>query len=376
METEEKRTSTIPHKDREKIIVRTSILGIVVNLLLSLFKAIIGILSNSVAITTDALNNLTDALSSIVTIIGVKLAGKKPDKNHPLGYGRIEYLSTLIISAIILGAGVKAILDSVDKIIMPEAADYSTPTLIILAVAVFVKLFLGTYFKVVGKKVNSSSLTASGIDALYDALLTLSVLASALIYMVWEVSLEAYVGILIGAFIIKNGVEILKDTLDDLLGKRSDKDLVEAIKSTICDEPQVLGVYDLLLHSYGPDRLIGSAHVEVPSTITADEIDRLERRICETVQIKHGIILSAVGIYAKHEEDEEIYDKVSDLVFSHPGVLQIHGFSLDRKYNILNMDIVMDIEYDDRETEFERIKEDIAKAYPDYTLRVIMDIDA
>ena len=205
---------------REKTIVRTSIVGIVTNVLLVGFKAFVGLMSNSIAIILDAVNNLSDALSSVVTIIGAKLGAKQPDKKHPLGYGRIEYLSSMIVAALVLYAGITSLVESIKKIIHPEAADYSTVTLVIISVAIAVKLILGLYVKKQGKKVNSGALVASGSDALFDAILSASVLASAIVYLIWGISLEAYVGVIIAGFIVKAGVEMMIETLNDIIGKR------------------------------------------------------------------------------------------------------------------------------------------------------------
>ena len=188
--------------NREKAIVRTSIVGILTNLLLVGFKATVGLISNSIAIILDAVNNLSDALSSVVTIIGAKLGAKQPDKKHPLGYGRIEYLSSMIVAALVLYAGITSLVESVKKIIHPETAEYSTVTLVIISVAIAVKLILGLYVKKQGEKVNSGALSASGSDALFDAILSGSVLASAIVYLIWGVSLEAYVGVVLADFII------------------------------------------------------------------------------------------------------------------------------------------------------------------------------
>ena len=195
--------------NREKTIVKTSIIGIVTNLLLVGFKAFVGLVSNSIAVILDAVNNLSDALSSVITIIGAKLGAKQPDKKHPLGYGRIEYLSSMVVASLVIYAGITSLVESVKKIISPEAADYSTVSLVIISVAIFVKLILGMYVRNQGKKVNSGALTASGSDALFDAILSTSVLASAIIFLIWNVSLEAYVGVVIAGFIIKAGIEIL-----------------------------------------------------------------------------------------------------------------------------------------------------------------------
>ena len=270
-------------ENRDRVIVRTSVIGILANLFLAAFKAAVGLLSHSIAVVLDAVNNLSDALSSVITIIGTKLAGKKPDKKHPLGYGRIEYLSALIVSAFVLYAGITALVESVKKIIHPEAADYSAAGLVIIASAVIVKLLLGRYVKATGEKVNSGALIASGSDAVSDAALSLSVFISAVIFMVTGFSLEAYVGVVIAVFIIRAGLEMMMETLDDILGKRADRELVKAVKKTVISVPGVRGAYDLFIHNYGPEQQVASIHVEVPDTMTADEIDEMERRIAYEV---------------------------------------------------------------------------------------------
>ena len=196
--------------NREKVVIKTSIISIISNIILAGFKAFVGLLANSIAIISDAVNNLSDALSSIITIVGTKLAGKAPDKKHPYGYGRIEYMTSMIVSAIVLYAGITAFVESVKKIIHPEVADYNAMTLVILIAGIIVKFILGIYVKRKGKEVNSNSLVASGSDAFNDAILSISVLASAIIYMLFSLSLEAYVGILIAIFIIKAVFELIK----------------------------------------------------------------------------------------------------------------------------------------------------------------------
>ena len=199
--------------NREKIIVRTSVIGIVANAFLAAFKAVVGIISNSIAIVLDAVNNISDALSSLITIIGTKLAAKEPDKNHPFGYGRIEYLSAMIISLIVFYAGITSFIESVKKIIHPETPEYTTTSLIIVAVAVLVKILLGRYVQSVGNRVNSDSLVNSGKDALLDSIISASTLLAAAIYLIFGISLEAWLGAIISLIIIKSGYEMLKDTI-------------------------------------------------------------------------------------------------------------------------------------------------------------------
>ena len=369
---------TAPAAQRDRIIVRTSILGIGANILLAAFKAAVGLLANSIAVVLDAANNLSDALSSVVTIIGTKLAGRKPDKKHPLGHGRIEYLSTMIVSALVLYAGITSLVESIKKIIHPETPDYSVVTLVVLAAAVVVKLVLGQFVKRQGKRANSASLAASGSDALFDAILSLSVLVSALIFVFWHVSLEAYVGVLISAFIIKSGVEMLLDTLDEILGKRVDRDFLAQVRRTVCEDPDVRGAFDLILHSYGPDRYVGSVHVEVPDTMTAAEIDAMARRVAENVYQKHGILMTGVGIYSFNTTDDAVENlrrEVARIVQSHEGVLQIHGFFADMEQKTVRLDVILDFALEDREKCFAQIREDLQQAFPDYTFMLALDLD-
>ena len=286
-------------KDREKKIVRTSLIGIGANLILVAFKALVGFLSHSISVIIDAVNNFSDALSSLITIVGTRLAGRKADRKHPLGHGRIEYFTTLLVAVIILYAGITAFIESLKKVIHPEEADFSAVTLIILACAVIVKLVLGLFVKKVGEQVHSDALKASGADALFDAVLSSSVLLSALLFLLTRFNIEAYVGILISVFIMKSGLEMLRDTVSELIGKRVPRETVEALREEVMKDQAVEGVYDIVLHSYGPDRFVGSVHVSIPDTMTARQIDDMERRIAEDVYDKLGILLTGVGIYVK-----------------------------------------------------------------------------
>ena len=363
---------------RDRVIVCTSLIGIGANLALAGGKAVAGLLAHSIAVVLDAVNNLSDAMSSLITIIATKLAGRAPDKKHPLGYGRIEYLSTMIIAAIVLYAGVTALIESVKKIINPETPDYSALTLVIIAVAVAAKVLLGVYFRKVGKQVNSGSLQASGSDALSDAILSASVLLSAIVYLTTGLSLEAWVGVLIAIFIIRAGYEMMTEAVDDLLGKRLDRETAAAIKKTICDEPEVEGAYDLFLNNYGPERVIGSVHVEVPDTMTAGEIDSLERRIAHKVFEEHGIVMTAIGIYAVNSTDDRIAEmrtRLTRMIMSHDGILQVHGFTVNDETKVIQFDVIVDYARTDRKEIFDHIAQEAAEMYPDYTLRLVMDID-
>jgi cation diffusion facilitator family transporter len=366
-------------ENREKVIVRTSIVGILANVFLAALKFTIGLVANSVAVISDAVNNLSDALSSVITIVGTKLAAKAPDKKHPMGYGRIEYLSALIVSAIVLYAGITAFVDSVKKIIHPEEVSYTIVSVVIIAAAVAVKLVLGAYVKKKGKEVNSGSLTASGEDASHDAILSASVLVSALIFMIFHVNLEAWVGALISVFIVKAGLEMISEAVDEMLGVRVSSELSGRIKETVNAVPGVQGTYDLLLNNYGPDRYIASLHVELDETMTVRELDGLTRRLQQEVYAATGVILATVGVYSVNAEDTEaarIREDVRSRVLAHPEVLQFHGFYADTEAKHMTFDVILDFAAEDRQTLYEAIREEVRAAWPDYEIRVTLDVDA
>ena len=363
--------------DREKIIVKTSFIGIGANVLLAAFKAVIGIVSNSIAVTLDAVNNLSDALSSVITIIGAKLGAKDPDKKHPLGYGRIEYLSSMLVAAIVLYAGITSLVESVKKIIHPETADYSTISLVIIAVAIVVKLVLGAYVKKQGEKVNSGALIASGSDASFDAILSASVLASAIIFLIWGISLEAYVGVVISGFIIKAGCEMMSETLSDIIGQRGDQDEVRGLKQLICEEEEVLGAYDVTLFNYGPNKNYGTAHIELPDTMSVDDVDRITRRIQNKVFQNTGIILTGIGVYSyntSNDEAAQMRNRIRDIVLSHDWALQIHGFYADIEMKTVRFDVVVSFDVDKNEA-VKELLEEVRKEYPDYKFTIVPDAD-
>jgi len=210
-------------KNRSQKIVRTSIFGILANLGLVAIKAIVGLFANSIAIIMDAINNLSDALSSVITIVGTKLAQKKPDAKHPYGHGRVEYLTSMIISVIILIAGSAAIVESILAIINDNMPQFEIWSVVLIAIAVLVKLVLSFYFRHMGKKLNSEALKGSGIDALFDALLSLATLIAIVVALIWKVNIEGYIGVVIGLFMIKSGIDVLRGSLSSIIGERTSK---------------------------------------------------------------------------------------------------------------------------------------------------------
>ena len=364
-------------KNRSKIIVRTSVIGIAANLGLVVLKAIVGIFANSIAIIMDAINNLSDALSSVITIVGTKLAQKKPDAKHPYGHGRVEYITSLIIAIIILAAGGSAIVESIRSIIEGHEPSFNVVSLILIAVAVVVKIVLGLYFRHVGKKVNSEALKGSGVDALFDALLSLGTLISIAVSLIWHVNIEGYIGIIIGLFMLKSGIDVLRSSLSSIIGERTSKETSEAIKHLVCENPEVKGAYDLIVNNYGPDRGIGSIHIEVDDTLTAKEIHPLTRRITAQVYEKFGIIMT-VGIYASNNSNpiiNKIKNDIHDEVLKHPTIKQIHGFYCNQEIKSISFDVIVDFKDKDAPKLIQEIHDALANKYPDYQFYIVEDKD-
>ncbi len=363
---------------RLKLIFRASVVAIIVNVFLGIFKAAVGIISNSIAITMDAVNNFTDAGSSFITILSSSFATKDPDKKHPFGYGRIEYLGTLLIAVIILYAGITSFIESVKSIFSQEVAEYSRTSLVIIIVAVVVKLALTLYIVKVGKKAKSDSLVAAGKEALGDVAISVATVVAAFIYVFTKVSVEAWLGVVIAAIIVKTAIEILFETVAKILGTGADASLVRDIKKAIVENDDVVGAYDLILHNYGPDAYLGSVHIEVKDTLKISRFDELSRIIQEDIIERFGVYLAAVGVYSVNTMDDDIIairDDVESAVLATDNVNQIHGFYVDIEKKIIRFDVVISFEARDRRKVFHDIIDKISKKYPGYQLKVGMDTD-
>ena len=363
--------------ERNKTIIKTSIQGIIVNVILVIFKAIVGVIVNSIAIILDAVNNLSDAISSIITIIGTKLAGKRPDKEHPYGHGRIEYFASLIIAVIVLVAGVTSGKEAIEKIIHPVKADYTIASLIIIIVAVIVKFFLGRHVKSVGEKIDSQSLIASGTDAFMDAILSFSTLVAAVISLIWGISLEGYLGFVISVIIVKSSFEIMKETLNSIIGARADSGLTQKLREKVNEFEEVQGVYDITLHNYGPSQIMGSIHIQVDDNMTAKEIHKLTRKIQLHIYEELGIVLT-IGIYASNSSEEhfvQIKSELAKIIHKYPEILQMHGFYVDEESKTVSFDLIIDFKAENKENIKGEVVKEIKEKYPEYNYFVILDTD-
>lgn len=363
---------------RESQIVRTGAIGIGSNVGLVVLKAIVGFITGSVSIILDAVNNLTDALSSLITIIGTKLANRPADKKHPFGHGRIEYLTSFFVAIIILAAGIFAIVESIEKIITPSEVSFNVISIVLISIAIVVKIGLGLFTINRGKKLKSEALIGSGKDAFFDALITTSTLVGMIVFMASGVNIDGYLGALVSIFIIKSGVELIYSSIVDLIGKRADaklvSDLIETVKNAF---PEVLGVYDVFLESYGPEKLTGSFHVEVSNTLTADDIDLLTRKITGLVYQKYQFI-TTVGIYAVENKDEEaikLKNQIYEIVKGIDGVLQIHGYRHFKENNMISMDVVKDFKIKDEAAFRIAIRKALEERFPQYNYVIVIDTD-
>ena len=361
--------------DRSSQIIRTSWIGIIANVLLAAFKAVVGLLASSVAIVMDAVNNLSDALSSVITIVGTKLSQRPADRKHPFGFGRIEYFSAIIIAVIVLSAGITSLIESIKKIIEPTTPTYTTTTLIVIIVAIVVKLVLGRYVKGQGEKLKSDALIASGSDALFDAIRTLATLISAGVMMLWNVSLDGILGALISLVIIKAGIEMLASPVNELLGAKISPELLSQIKREVSEHEEVHGVFDIIVHNYGPDVQIGSLHINVMDTMNAHQIHGLTRRISEEMFARHGIIMT-VGVYAVATGDNkraELQHTVMQALAAHEHITQVHGFYYFEDERRVSIDIVPDLTIHDDAAFIEELKAEVQPLVPDAQVTIVID---
>lgn len=360
---------------RYEQVVRTSIVGIVANVALAAMKAAAGFAAGSIAVVLDALNSLTDAFSSIATIIGEKIACRRPSHKHPFGYGRVEYVTSILIAVFIVAAGIVSLHESYLKIVHPAEPDYTGITLAVLVVATLVKVVIGIVFVRQGRALNSQPLKASGIDALYDAILTFGTLAAAVVCLVWHVDLDGWVGLVISLFVVKAGIDIVREAVCSIIGERPDEATVKGIRTLISEHTGVSGVYDLMIDSFGPERIWVACHIEVRDDMTACEINEMTRHIEEDLRTQFNAD-AILGVYAYNSTGDyaAIHAKLDELVEHHPEVLQVHGFYVDEDEMHIDFDLVIDFDQD-AEGLKDHIVDEMREAYPNYTYNVITDLD-
>lgn len=361
---------------REQIITTASFVGVAANVALVGIKMLAGVATSSIAIILDAVNNLTDAISSIVTLIGTKLAGRKPDREHPYGHGRAEYLTALIVTIIILFTGIMAFCESVGKIVDPGSVDYSFWTLGLVTIAVIVKIWLGFYVKRQGNKVNSSPLIAAGQDALMDAFLSFATLLAGILNLVFGWRLEGWIGIMIACLIIKTALSMMSETTTAMLGQRTDIKMAQKIRKYLLNNDTVQAVYDLALHDYGPTNLVGSAKIQVSSSLTAIEIHKITQKLEAEILRKYDVAMT-IGIYAQNSdaESEMIWQTIKKLVAAMPEILQVHGLLVESQKKRVYFDAVIDWQEENPKKAVRNLVKELESKHPEYTFTGNIDVD-
>ena len=317
---------------RERYGILSGAVGIVLNLLLSAGKLFAGLMTGSISITADAFNNLSYAGSSVVTLVGFKLAGQKADDGHPFGHGRMEYLAGLLVSLMILLVGVELGRSSIGKILRPEAVDFSLVSTGILAASILVKLWMGQFNRGLGRKIGSAAMAATAADSLSDAVATAAVLAGTLVNRFAHVNIDGWVGLAVAVFILRSGWGAAKDTINPLLGESPDPELVKQLRELVLSHPQVVGMHDLIIHDYGPGRRLCSFHAEVPQDADIldahDAIDHIEREIKEKFGIETTVHMDPIA--TADEKVNQLRRQVADLARVVEPEMTIHDFRVVR----------------------------------------------
>lgn len=358
---------------REKLIVRTSIIGIIANIVLTAFKLVVGLAASSIAIILDAVNSATDALASVVTIVGVKLASRKPDREHPFGYGRVEYLASAVVAIIIVAAGAISLKESIEKIFSPGEPSYDMITIIVIVVVVISKIVLGLYFKRCGRMTKSEALIGSGVDALYDAILSAGTLLVIFAQIGFDVNIDGIVGAIISLFVLKAGFDVMRDSIRPILGEAEDAETAQKIQKFVEGMPGVRGAFDLIVVDFGPNEFFGSIHIEVEDDLTAQEIHSLTHTISEGVYERFHVLLT-VGIYAANTTGSyaEMNAFLREQCENHPQILQLHGFYVDESTKTVYFDLVVDFVANADEIS-KQVVQAMEERFPDFKYVTVVD---
>ena len=351
-------------------------LGIFLNVLLFAGKFIAGTISNSIAITADAFNNLSDAGSSLVTLLGFKLSAAKPDPEHPFGHGRIEYISGLIVSAAILLMAYELIRDSIDKIINPASIEFSILSIVILIVSIIVKLYMAYYNKTIGNKINSAAMTATSFDSLSDSVATTVVLIATLVSHFFGIKIDGYCGVLVGLFIFYAGYNAAKETLGPLLGQPPEAEFVKQVEKIVMSYEPVFGIHDMVVHDYGPGRLMISLHAEVPAENDILEIHDVIDNIEQTLQkeLNCAAVIHMDPVVTKDERVTKLKEATYSIINEIDPEIKMHYFRvvLGPTHNNLIFDVLVPFKYKLSDDELKlKISEEISKKIGNNNFAVI-----
>ncbi|MBP5622282.1 MAG: cation transporter [Thermoguttaceae bacterium] len=362
---------------RQNAIATTSALGVFVNLFLAGLKVLIGLLTSSIAIVTEGANNASDALTSFLSLVGSKLAEKKPDEKHPFGHGRIEYITSLAIAVVILVVGLEMLVNSIKLILGEDELDVSYLSLAFIGGAAIVKYFLGVYTMKTGEKVDSGSLVAVGIDCRNDAFISALTIFSCLIYILFHITIDAYVGALMALIVVKSGCGVLRRSLDDLIGGPGKKDLAERLYREILSTPEIVNAADMTLHNYGPNSWTGSVNVEMDHAKTVGEVyqvlHQLQLRVLREYRVSLVFGVIATGI--DHQENVDLKKVVDKFVDAHEHVKSSHALYFDVDANTIYCDFVVDYLLKDWEALRREFLAYIQPLYPDKEIALTIETE-
>lgn len=365
--------------DRQRRIMRDGIIGIGANVALAVTKAVIGLAAGSIAVTLDGLNNAVDALSSVVTIVGTRFAAKEPDYEHPMGHGRIEHLTALVLSMLVTYAGIRAATEALRSMGDESLPSYDPLAVGILVLGIVVKGAMSWLFMRDGRRLSSPALVATSKDARNDMLLSSGTVVSAAIAMSWGRSIEPYVGLIIALFVLWSGADMLHEVTHDLVGMRVPRETAQAVVDRMMAFDEVSGVYDLVIHSYGPASFVASARIEVPSSMGVSRFAFLEREIAESVERETGVRVVALGACCAEAEGGAGASQASSaygIAESHDGVIQAHGFVESEDGNAARIDIVVGFGDNATESVADAVASEIAESLGYDEVTVTVDRDA
>lgn len=362
-------------ESREGVVVATSALGILVNLILAALKIIVGTAAASIAIVSEGVNNASDSATALITIVGTKLSAKHPTEKHPFGFGRIEYLTSLLIAVLILVTGFELLKSSVTLIFHPEAPNISYLTLTLIAISAVIKMVLGKYTIAQGKRVDSSSLIAVGVDCSNDSIISVVTIVASAVYLIFHFSLDAYVGVFTSVIVLKSGIDVLKDTLSDLLGQSGEEELAKELYKVIRSEPIVLNAADMMLHNYGPDAYSGSVNVEVDHSKTVGEAYAALHALQLRIMQKYHIVM-VFGIYAVDQANphmRELRKQIAEFVRKKEHVSSFHALYIDPDNQNIYCDLVVDYALQDWDALREEFLQYMATLYPTQAVQLVIE---
>lgn len=362
---------------RQQIITQTSMLNIIMNLFIATAKIIIGLAASSIAIVSEGINNAADVVSSVVTLIGAKLSAKHPDEKHPFGYGRIEYLSTMLLAVLIFYAGYELAKESIEGILHPAKMNVTILSIAIVVGSAIIKFIMGTYTIKMGEKAQSGALDALGKDCRNDSFLSAITVGASIVYMVSGFSIDGFVGLIFAVVILKIGYDTIKESAEDIIGRSGQEELAKKLYREIRKTDGVLLAVDLMLHSYGPDNYSGSVNIEVDHKMTVGEIYEIIHDLQLRIMHEYNVTM-VFGVYAVDHDDPKIKEMrryIVEFVKSQEHVKSYHALYISPTTGKLYCDLIVDYNLRDWDALDVEFKKYMKEKYPEYELELVIETE-